>query len=94
MGAIKIKVMMTHTEELVIELYKKKTPITKIVATTGTSVAKVYRILSERNISLHSGKKTYKRTIMFDAETEHLLKQANPANISAWVCEQIKENHQ
>ena len=30
---------------------------------------------------------------MFDEETEHLLKQANPANISAWVCEQIKENN-
>lgn len=82
---------MTHTEELVIELYKKKTPITKIVATTGTSVAKVYRILSERDIPLHSGQKTYKRTIMFDEETEQLLKQANPANISAWVCEQINK---
>ena len=93
MGAIKIRVMMTKTEEIVIELYQKKTPITKIVATTGTSVAKVYRILSERNISLHSGKKTYKRTIMFDEETEQLLQKANPANISAWLCEQIKENN-
>ena len=85
--------MMTHTEELVIELYKKKTPITKIVAATGVSIAKVYRILSERDIPLHSGQKTYKRTIMFDEETEQLLKQAKPANISAWVCEQIKENN-
>lgn len=93
MGAIKIRVMMTKTEEIVIELYQKKTPITKIVAATGVSSAGVYRILSERNISLHSGQKTYKRTIMFDEETEQLLKQANPANISAWVCEQIKENN-
>ncbi|WP_231553954.1 hypothetical protein [Hoylesella buccalis] len=85
---------MTKTEKLVIELYKKKTPITKIVAATGTSVAKVYSILSERNIPLHSGKKAYRRTIAFDAETEKLLQKANPANISAWVCEQIKENHQ
>ena len=84
---------MTKTEEIVIELYRKKTPITKIVAATGVSSAGVYRILSERNISLHSGQKTYKRTIMFDEETEQLLKQANPANISAWVCEQIKENN-
>lgn len=85
--------MMTHTEELVIELYKKKTPITKIVAATGVSIANVYGILSKYNIPLHSGQKTYRRTIAFDEETEHLLKQANPANISAWVCEQIKENN-
>lgn len=84
---------MTNTEKLVIELYKKKTPITEIVDTTGTSVTKVYSILSERNIPLHSGKKSYRHTVMFDAETEKMLQQANPANISAWVCEQIKENN-
>lgn len=84
---------MTKTEELVIELYKKKTPITKIVATAGVSSAGVYRILSEHNIPLHSGKKTFQHSVMFDEETEKLLQQANPANISAWVCEQIKENN-
>ncbi len=82
---------MTNTEELVIELYRKKTPITKIVAATGVSIANVYGILSEHNIPLHSGQKTYRRTIAFDDETEQLLQQANPANISAWVCEQIKK---
>ncbi len=82
---------MTNTEELVIELYRKKTPITKIVAATGVSIANVYGILSEHNIPLHSGQKTYRRTIAFDEETEQLLQQANPANISAWVCEQIKK---
>lgn len=82
---------MTKTEELVIELYKKKTPITKIVATAGVSSAGVYRILSEHNIPLHSGKKTFQHSVMFDEETEKLLQQANPANISAWVCEQIKK---
>lgn len=92
MGAIK-KVMMTNTEENVIELYRKKTPITRIVATTGVSINRVYGILSEHNIPLHSGQKMFRRTIMFDAETEKLLQQANPANISAWVCEQIKENN-
>ena len=85
---------MTKTEELVIELYKKKTPITKIVATAGVSLVGIYKILSDFNIPLHSGQKMFRRTIMFDAETEKLLQQANPANISAWVCEQIKENHQ
>lgn len=85
---------MTETEENVIELYKKKTPITKIVAATGISSASVYRILSNFEIPLHSGKKTYQHSVMFDAETEQLLQQANPANISAWVCEQIKENNQ
>lgn len=84
---------MTKTEEIVIELYQKKTPITKIVAATGVSIANVYGILSEHNIPLHSGQKTYRRTIAFDVETEKLLQQANPANISAWVCEQIKENN-
>ena len=92
-GAIKIKVMMTKTEESVIELYQNKTPITKIVATTGVSVANVYSILSEHNIPLHSGKKTFRHSVMFDAETEQLLQKANPANISAWVCEQSKENN-
>lgn len=82
---------MTKTEEKVIELYKKKTPITKIVATAGVSVANVYSILSEHNIPLHSGQKMYRRTIAFDEETEQLLQKANPANISAWVCEQIKK---
>lgn len=85
--------MMTKTEEIVIELYQKKTPITKIVAATGVSSAGVYRILSNFEIPFHSGKKTYQHSVMFDEETEHLLKQANPANISAWVCEQIKENN-
>ena len=85
--------MMTNTEENVIELYKKKTPITKIVAATGVSVNRVYSILSEHDIPLHSGQKVFRRTIAFDAETEKLLQQANPANISAWVCEQIKENN-
>ncbi len=85
---------MTKTEELVIDLYIKKTPITKIVAATGVSSAGVYRILSNFEIPLHSGKKTYQHSVMFDEETEKLLQQANPANISAWVCEQIKENHQ
>ena len=84
---------MTKTEEKVIELYKKKTPIIKIVAATGVSVNRVYSILSERDIPLHSGQKTYRRTIAFDAEAEQLLQRANPANISAWVCEQIKENN-
>lgn len=84
MGAIKIRVMMTKTEEIVIELYQKKTPITKIVAATGVSSAGVYRILSNFEIPLHSGKKTYQHSVMFDEETEHLLKQTNPANISAW----------
>ena len=92
MDAIK-KVMMTNTEENVIELYRKKTPITKIVAATGISISNVYSILSEHDIPLHSGQKTYRRTIAFDAETEKLLQQANPENISAWVCEQIKENN-
>ena len=87
-------VMMTKIEELVIELYKKKTPIKKIVATAGLSVANVYSILSEHDIPLHSGQKAYRHTVMFDAETENLLQKANPANISAWVCEQIKENNQ
>ena len=91
-GAIK-KVMMTNTEENVIELYRKKTPITKIVAATGVSLVGIYKILSDFNIPLHSGQKMFIRTIMFDAETEKLLQQANPANISAWVCEQIKENN-
>ncbi len=45
-GAIK-KVMMTNTEENVIELYRKKTPITKIVATTGVSLVGIYKILSD-----------------------------------------------
>ena len=85
--------MMTKTEELVIELYKKKTPITKIVAATGVSVPGVYKILSKYNIPLHSGQKMIRRTIMFDEETEKLLQQANPSNISAWVCDQIKENN-
>ena len=84
---------MTKTEELVIELYKKKTPITKIVATAGVSVANVYSILSKYDIPLHSGQKAFRRTIAFDAETEKLLQKANPANISAWVCQQIKENN-
>lgn len=84
---------MTKTEEIVIELYQKKTPITKIVAATGVSIAKVYSILSERNIPLRSGQKTYQHSVMFDEETEKLLQKANPANISAWVCEQIKENN-
>lgn len=84
---------MTKTEENVIELYKKKTPITKIVAATGVSIANVYGILSKYDIPLHSGKKAYRRTIAFDEETEQLLQKANPANISAWVCEQIKENN-
>lgn len=84
---------MTKTEGLVIELYKKKTPITKIVAATGVSSAGVYRILSNFEIPLHSGKKTYQHSVIFDAETEQLLQKANPANISAWVCEQIKENN-
>lgn len=84
---------MTQTEKLVVELYKKKTPITKIVAATGVSSAGVYRILSNFEIPLHSGKKTYQHSVIFDEETETLLKQANPANISAWVCEQIKENN-
>ena len=92
MGTIK-KVMMTKTEENVIELYRKKTPITKIVAATGVSSAGVYRILSNFDIPLHSGQKTFQHSVMFDAETEKLLQQANPANISAWVCEQIKENN-
>lgn len=82
---------MTNTEELVIDLYKKKTPIKKIVATAGLSVANVYSILSEHDIPLHSGQKAYRHTVMFDAETENLLQKANPANISAWVCEQIKK---
>lgn len=85
---------MTQTEKLVIELYRKKTPITKIVAATGVSSAGVYRILSNFDIPLHSGQKTYQHSVIFDEETETLLKQANPANISAWVCEQIKENNQ
>ena len=85
---------MTKTEELVIELYKKKTPIIKIVAATGVSINRVYSILSEHDIPLHSGQKTFRHSVMFDAETEKLLQKANPANISAWVCEQIKENHQ
>ena len=82
---------MTKTEGLVIELYKNKTPITKIVAATGVSSAGVYRILSNFEIPLHSGKKTYQHSVIFDAETEKLLQKANPANISAWVCEQIKK---
>ena len=85
---------MTKTEENVIELYRKKTPITKIVAATGVSLVGVYKILSDFNIPLHSGQKTFRHSVMFDAETEKLLQKANPANISAWVCEQIKENHQ
>ncbi|WP_195252086.1 hypothetical protein [Hoylesella timonensis] len=85
--------MMTNTEELVIELYRKKTPITKIVATTGISISNVYSILSEHDIPLHSGQKTFRHSVMFDAETEQLLQKANPANISAWVCQQIKENN-
>lgn len=85
--------MITKTEEIVIELYQKKTPITKIVAATGVSIAKVYSILSERNIPLRSGQKTYQHSVMFDEETEKLLQKANLANISAWVCEQIKENN-
>lgn len=84
---------MTQTEKLVIELYKKKTPITKIVAATGVSSAGVYRILSNFEIPLHSGKKTYQHSVIFDEETEKLLQQENPANISAWVCVQIKENN-
>lgn len=84
---------MTQTEKLVIELYRKKTPITKIVAATGVSSAGVYRILSNFEIPLHSGKKTYQHSVIFDEETEKLLQQENPANISAWVCEQIKENN-
>ena len=84
---------MTQTEKLVIELYRKKTPITKIVATTGISIVGVYKILSDFNIPLHSGQKTFRHSVMFDAETERLLQLANPANISAWVCEQIKENN-
>ncbi len=93
-GATKIIVKMTKTEKLVIELYQKKTPIIKIVAATGVSINRVYSILSEHDIPLHSGQKAFRRTIAFDAETEKLLQKANPANISAWVCEQIKENHQ
>ena len=92
-GAIKIKVVMTKTEEKVIELYQKKTPITKIVAATGVSIANVYGILSEHDIPLHSGQKTFRHSVMFDLETEKLLQKANPANISAWVCQQIKENN-
>lgn len=84
---------MTKTEENVIELYRKKTPITKIVAATGVSSAGVYRILSEHDIPLHSGKKTFQHSVMFDAEAEQLLQKVNPANISAWVCQQIKENN-
>ena len=84
---------MTKTEEKVIELYQKKTAIIKIVAATGVSVNRVYSILSEHDIPLHSGQKTYRRTIAFDEETEQLLQNATPANISAWVCEQIKENN-
>lgn len=82
---------MTKKEELVIELYIKRTPITKIVAATGVSSAGVYRILSNFDIPLHSGKKMYQHSVMFDEDTEKLLQQANPANISAWVCEQIKK---
>lgn len=82
---------MTKTEENVIELYRKKTPITKIVAATGVSSAGVYRILSNFDIPLHSGKKMYQHSVMFDEDTERLLQEANPANISAWVCEQIKK---
>lgn len=81
---------MTKTEENVIELYRKKTPITRIVAITGVSINRVYSILSEHDIPLRSGQKTYKHTVIFDDETEQLLQQANPANISAWVCERIK----
>lgn len=84
---------MTKTEENVIELYRKKTPITKIVVATGVSLVGIYKILSDFNIPLHSGQKMFRRTIMFDAEAEQLLQKANPANISAWVCEQIKENN-
>lgn len=83
-------IMKKNIENDVIELYKKKTPITKIITDTGVSVTKIYGILSRNNIPLRSGQKTYKHTVIFDDETEQLLQQANPANISAWVCERIK----
>lgn len=78
----------------IVKLYKEYTAIKDICKECEVSVNTVYKVLREEKVPLLSGRYGIRRTITFDEETEKLLQQASPNNISAWVCEQIKENNQ
>lgn len=83
-------------ENEVVRLYKaQRHTIKEIMSMTGVgSEQTIYRILDDRGIPrLKVRKPTRKITIGLDEETERLLTQANPKNISEWVCTMIKKGY-
>lgn len=82
-----------ETKDKVIRLYKEGVPITEICALTGIkSSYTIYKILNDANVSPHrntgAGRKCI--TISIDDDTENIINEAHPHNISVWVCNIIK----
>ena len=81
-------------EEMVVRLYlSQRLTIKQIIAESGVkSEQTIYRILDSRGVPrLKIRKPVRKISINLDMETDELIRQENPKNISSWVCEMVKK---
>lgn len=79
-----------------IRLYKEGVLTIKEImeATDIRSEQTIYRILDSANVPRKPVRKTeWRACISFDSEASDIIDEVRPKNLSAWICEIIKEKY-